>query len=383
MPGVRHGFGNAATLHLICVFAGCAADVGSASTPVIYGEDARLEVHEHADSMLVDLAQNAVGAVVDRRLVDTTTQPATLRTLTLSDHLVSEFELPLCEMERFADQPVLASCSGVLIDDDLFVTASHCLPTQRFCDDLRVVFDYFYASDSRLENIGVDDVYACESIVVISHLRDYAIIRLDRPVAEPRAPAQVRSGGQELAPGDRVNILGFPSGLPLKIDDTGVVNRAEPTESFSFFADVAEGSSGSPVFDNRGQLVGVVSEGSEPDWDQRRDCVRPETADDGEGDGVKAGYIFRALHELCDGGPGSARLCGDSDAWCPNCTSSSGCQAAPDASSWVFALLLLRMRLRRRFGEPPPPGTRSRPRSGQAVREVLSPGRVSRFLCRR
>jgi len=332
----------------LIVLAGCAAELetGSRSDAVVYGEDGRMEVYESTDELLTAAARQSVGAVVDRRLVLDPTMP---RALPLNDFLIAQEGVPLCEEEPYADQPVLATCSGVLIGADLFLTASHCVPTQEFCDDLRVVFGWYFESEGVMPAMGADDVYECQAIEVISYARDYAILRLDRRVAERYVPAELRPGSEgELFPDDRVSVIGFPSGIPAKIDDSGRVLGRTGTESFAFYADVFEGSSGSPVFDNRGRVVGVVSTGTEVDWRVSSSCARTNTEDDGDGDGVVAGYTYRAIRDLCAQGGGPPRLCGAGIDWCPDCPKLGGCSAAGGEGGWLFALLGLALLRRRR-----------------------------------
>lgn len=42
----------------------------------------------------------------------------------------------LCMGEKFAEQPVIANCSGALVAPDVIMTAGHCLQTEADCKDL-------------------------------------------------------------------------------------------------------------------------------------------------------------------------------------------------------------------------------------------------------
>ncbi len=49
--------------------------------------------------------------------------------------------LQLCAEEPFVDQPAVASCSGVLIDEDLVLTVGHCFEVEARCDTYAHLFE--------------------------------------------------------------------------------------------------------------------------------------------------------------------------------------------------------------------------------------------------
>lgn len=334
---------------------GCAAEVMPASEALVYDDDNRQDVFATMDDDLAQVARTSVGAVVDRRLVR---DPSSPRTLPLSTFVESQVGQALCEEARFREQPVLATCSGVLLTDELFMTASHCIPTQEFCNDHAVVFGWHYESEGRDPSLTNDEVYRCDRIEVVSYARDYVVIRLRRPVVAPYGPATFRTGDRgELRAGERVSVLGYPSGIPLKIDDSGEAVQGVDYDSFTLFADVFEGHSGAPVFDNRNRVVGIVSQGDpdEDDYEAGRGddgCASVNAQDTDRSDGITAAYTFRAVRDVCANG-GPASLCDGRD-WCPLCTdANTGCSATGDAplSGLLLALIGLAWRRRRLNGE--------------------------------
>ncbi len=335
---------------VLFLLAGCVVETGegvdSVQRAAIFGVDDRVELFETSDSLLQEIGRRSVAALMDARFVDRDG----LRTISLGELIESSFGVAACEEVPFLDQPAVASCTGTLIDDDLILTASHCVPTQEFCDDLAIVFDYHYAAAGRLEEIGPEDIYTCASIEVISYLRDQAIIRLDREVEAPHQPTSVREGDNPIRSGERLSVLSHGLGLPLKVDESSEIGPIYPNgiDTFYFSSDVFGGSSGAPILDRRGELIGVVSRGATPDFDDRR-CVNLSVEDVEDGPQNIASYSFRTMHKLCNGGPGSARLCRDKKAWCPSC-GDGGCAAGGPISGGtaLFGLALLLMGVRRR-----------------------------------
>ncbi|MEO0323782.1 MAG: serine protease, partial [Myxococcota bacterium] len=292
--------------------------VSSAERPVIYGEDERRDLFETLDLDLVDIGERSVAALVTRDIVSVGGDRVFLGTgETLDSFFANSVGAPLCPEERFRDQPSAAFCSGTLIDDDLVLTAAHCVPLERFCADTSLVFRFYNEGPGRLAEITEADVYDCIGIEAISWLRDVAVLRLDRPVEGDLAPVDIRPDGRPLQPGDPIFLAGFPQGVPMK---TAVGEAGGPIdpESTAFFADIQGGNSGSAVLDARGRVAAVVSRGQTPDYTLTRDdCFASTRLTDGEGIGEIAGYVYRPLAELCGAGKGSDRLCNQVS--CPEC----------------------------------------------------------------
>ena len=96
---------------------------------------------------------------------------------------------------------------------------------------------------------------------------DLGLIRVDIRGGTPRIAGIVRD--HDLQRGDPVAILGFPLGLDLPMEGTGMTMIAAPTLSVGTASKVistlvqidgygAPGSSGSPIFNRDGKLVAVL-----------------------------------------------------------------------------------------------------------------------------
>ena len=167
---------------------------------VIYGEDSRTEVSD-AD-LHYSLAQ-ATAMIVN-------TQSNYFSTL-------GEAYL-LCKNERFLEQKLIGSCSGVLVSANKVLTASHCVDRKDSCPNSQFVFGL----TSSTKNTST---YKCKSIARIDTVMDYAIVELDRNVTEAK-PVLV-STRTELKVKEPVISLSYPLGLPLKKDLGKVIRHPD------------------------------------------------------------------------------------------------------------------------------------------------------------
>jgi hypothetical protein len=295
---------------------------------LIYGNDDRLEVYEHPSAALRKLAERSTLALIPRAHLQ--------RDGSGSFHVVGPTLADLfgvCRDQRFTEQSAVAECTGVLIDDDLVLTAGHCLESEGDCASFAFVFDYFYrgehvsgadAGAARVlapEPIGSSDVYSCRTIVARRHAYDettrldFAVVQLDRAAAG-RAPVSIRKA--PLRKGEPLTTIGCTSGVPFKIDSGAhALSIGAPRyDSFLLDSDTFAGSSGSGVFDGADALIGVIGRGG-ADYEPRADaaCNVPIVAsvdaapDAGLPPGEEATYAARAIESLCDAGWPSQRLC--------------------------------------------------------------------------
>ena len=292
----------------------------------VYGSDDRMDWYAHPDEGLRDLTSNSIVALIRDGGLDTSNP---------EDVQITAGPLGpsrgLCEDERFYDQPRSASCSGTLIDSDLVLTAGHCVDNDDDCRALSFVFDYYYEDEGVLKTINLEeDVYDCDEIVVRELVdgMDYAIIRLDRQVHESHIPARVREGDDAVERDQGVTIIGFGSGLPAKIDTGGVVTnpRADARVYFNATTDSFGGNSGSGVFNDESEVIGILVRGA-GDYvdDEEAGCQRVNVlpANPGSG-GEDVVYAFNAVEALCASGVESA-LCGGPGGWCRPCDTAEDC----------------------------------------------------------
>lgn len=171
----------------------------------------------------------------------------------------------VCSTEPFANQPTVASCSGVFVGEDLIATAGHCITSQNACNRTSFVFNY------RKQGAGANqvntyfttnDVYSCSQIVdrYDDGSADWAVVRVNRDIVGHTA-ADIRRSGT--VPNNTPLVLvGHPSGLPAKLADNATVRSNVYADFFGANLDAFGGNSGSPVFnENTGKVEGILVRG--------------------------------------------------------------------------------------------------------------------------
>jgi len=310
--------------------------VTDTTASVVYGSDDRVEVFNHPDPELRDIAEQSIVALIPSfRISREPDGTYSLFTESLGDLR------DLCEDELFGEQPTAAACSGVLIDDDLVLTAGHCIDTRTPCDTYSYVFNYYYDQPNRLTEIRDEDVYSCRRVVSQDsapsneYTPDFAIIQLDRPVEGDQARAVIRPA-TALAEQEALAMIGFGSGLPAKIDSGASVadRRADTLDYFVANLDAFQGHSGSATFDSENRLAGILIGGRTPDYayEEGEDCRRVQVYQDAQA-GEVVHNIAPIVASLCEDGWEAEELCGDNACGGKPCGSSP----LPSGGGGVFA----------------------------------------------
>lgn len=269
-PGRTVRFALGAGLIAIAIAMHQTARAADASPQVIYGRDTRIEVNRLAGAR-AELARATAGLMAGN-------QQLAGQTITLQPKTLQQ-AFGLCADQRFAQQPVQAFCSAVLVAPDVVLTAGHCIkagdsPRGAPLDEILVVFGFqMLPSGKPRLRIAGRDVYAAKELVKRvengDSQPDWALLRLDRPVVR-RNPVPL-APDSTLVAGLPVYVIGHPSGLPMKFAKGATITTLQDRYLFANL-DTFSGNSGSPVFDARSnRLVGVLDEGQE-DYVARGPC---------------------------------------------------------------------------------------------------------------
>ncbi len=238
--------------------------------PVQYGQDSRTELLQHTDPKLREMAAS-VAIFVHSKQVNFSGSSVTIDGYTLNEmsemgQLVKDANAPLCTGELFASQIAPGFCTGFLVKEDILVTAGHCL-NKTPCSDTSIVFGYFMEPDNSLATLTPNNVFKCEEVIAQAspnqdnQYLDYAIIKLDRPTGREGLDYTIVDG---LGAQDNVAVIGYPSGIPLKIASNAVVLSNEAGNPFFITNLDAFGSnSGSPVINTATyQVEGILVRGT-------------------------------------------------------------------------------------------------------------------------
>jgi hypothetical protein len=181
----------------------CHDELAARRSAVIYGADDRIEAADATDERLRGRVLASVVAIVRD---PTRMQPCD--PVRWNAPALGEFA-ELCAGEPFEEQPVIAGCSGTLVDANLVVTARHCFGAPDACATVRIVTG-LYNEGGRLRTVPRNDVYSCRRIFDSPEGRDIVLVELDRPVSAPYEPMPIAAARAEI--GDALHVAGFPTG---------------------------------------------------------------------------------------------------------------------------------------------------------------------------
>lgn len=248
---------------------------------VVYGIDNR-ENYQDVESRFQLLADATATMVRSYDLKDSGTFFKYSSRL-LGDHFFGDqFEHgKLCSNEKFRDENQLGNCSGFLVSSNILITAGHCVRNKDDCKNNKWVFSY-YKEQSKTGQLSKEEVFACREILSIgSGDKDYAVIKLDRP-AIGKLPLKISKS--RVSVGDELFVIGYPSGLPVKISREARVKQVL-NSFFKANLDTFAGNSGSAVFDEKSdEVVGILVKGqTDYEYNSDQKCFRVNVCEDSLG----------------------------------------------------------------------------------------------------
>ncbi len=188
---------------------------------------------------------------------------------------IPQLDESFCSEQKFVKNPSMSyACTGFLVAPDLIATAGHCMVNtgesrhekDKYCEVFSWLFDYRADSLGQTKTKGLDkqQLYRCQEVIYAvkderAPFRDYALVRLDRPV-EGKVPYTLQPNVRE---NEEVTMLGHPLGLPLIYSyDAKILLNNLAMQSYVTNLDAFEGNSGSPVFNAKREVVGILTGGT-------------------------------------------------------------------------------------------------------------------------
>ena len=191
----------------------------------------------------------------------------------------------LCTGETWRDQEHISNvCTAFMIKNDpgspaVFATAGHCVGIGPSCSERSVVLRWRRSLPSfpgGNPSVFEQHIYQCSRVLAhgghttagLTNGRDWAVFEVDRhvtgggvtggPLTPDREPLVLSTLGT--FEGEEISSIGYPLGLPVKIEPEGhvgglVTNRGPGT--FYAFRDAEDGDSGAPIFDSIGEVIGI------------------------------------------------------------------------------------------------------------------------------
>lgn len=278
-------------------FLSSSAEIGStqADDKVVYGNDDRSFVVNSSDPRYQDWAAASAAKVSNQAL-----RPAYGGFLTAIEYAkLKDSSFEVCEGEAFAEEPVAPTCTGFLVDEDVLVTAGHCQFSSFECQTSSWVFDFRHDLIVQGEDLFVDPetVYGCKEVIKQvfdwQNEIDYAVIRLDRKVTD-RNFLTIRTEGK-LADDAELALIGYPTGLPAIITDSGKIRDNSLDKHFLSNLDSFKGNSGAPVINAvTGNVEGILISGEDDFvFDEAKQCFRINKCADNVNDGCDGEKALR------------------------------------------------------------------------------------------
>jgi V8-like Glu-specific endopeptidase len=189
------------------------------------------------------------------------------------DPLISGLARPVAKL-LFMQNGAPHTCTGFLIGSGQLMTNHHCVSTPEVCETTLAIFGYQHDS-SGLLHFG--EQFECEKVDQSSNFElDFAILDIKGNPSTLWGTLDLVAGDPDA--GGPLFVVQHPAGQPKQISkvncgaDVIPVDGRAPETDFTHSCDTVGGSSGSPVFNSAGQLVGLhhygFGEGGE--WTENR-----------------------------------------------------------------------------------------------------------------
>lgn len=252
----------------LVMFASIAATTSEEMEAIVLrgGQMVRGEVlKERDESLVVDIGVDVVvipkSDVVSRGRIEAAA-PAANRTTGQSPYLYATADLPAAPVKdlvnKFGEAVVQVRTpsglgSGFVIDEE-----GHCITNCHVIEgETKITVDIFESSGGSIRERTITDV----EIVALTPFLDLALLKI--PSRDGRKFARVYFGFvEDLRQGDMAFAVGNPLGLTRSVTQGIISNTRRNVEGQVYLqttAQISPGNSGGPLFNARGQVVGVTN----------------------------------------------------------------------------------------------------------------------------
>ena len=255
----RHGIVGTV---LVCVLT---VPVGRAEVIVLTGGQTITAdvLREYPDRVVLDLGFDLLsiprGEIQARMAAAPEEEPAAVQT---TDHLYSTARLPAQGVkelvERFGEGVVLVSVPSALGSGFFISSAGHVITNFHVIEgETKIAVTVFRQVGSEFKRDKFEDV----DIVATNSFLDVALLKVNLPA--DYAPTIIYFANDDaLRDGDRVFAIGNPLGLERSVSQGIVSKRNRAFEGLTYIQTTAQinpGNSGGPLFNGRGEVVGVTN----------------------------------------------------------------------------------------------------------------------------
>jgi V8-like Glu-specific endopeptidase len=175
----------------------------------------------------------------------------------------------LCKNQKYAKEGTFFNCTVSKISDRYLLTAGHCIE-QRFyrnCSDLKFVFGATASSGDKKSLIAANEnIVKCKKVYALGdnskksmegiQPEDFAIIEIEENKSIPNLKMAQGTLDDSMI-GETVRKIGHGLGI-IQTASEGKIKQVGNT-LIKFDADILGGDSGAPVFNDKGEIIAVVS----------------------------------------------------------------------------------------------------------------------------
>ena len=151
----------------------------------------------------------------------------------------------------------MALCTAFLVDKDKLLTNNHCVPGNGDVRDVVLEMGY-YSQGASIESYSVNT-----QPIISDRALDISLLELEGEADSRWGSIEIEP--EAIAPGDDLFIIHHPGGQTMKLSRIGCFSgpqRSLPNGHFLHQCDTIGGSSGSPIFNMDGRVVGIHHRGT-------------------------------------------------------------------------------------------------------------------------